>query len=98
VTFLSQKMKPAINRSMANSRSLPRLGGMAARYRSGYLVPGGVKRSHAEALATWNAFTWNRSTSQTGFSVQGYRDISSRYPTIWPTHIHGKCVLSDTAF
>jgi hypothetical protein len=32
---------------------------MAARYRSGYLVPGARGAlSHAEALATGNAFTW----------------------------------------
>ena len=55
---------PKVNGECAQSRL--KSGGMAARYHSGYLVSrrrGAL--SHAEALATANAFTRNWSTSQT---------------------------------
>jgi hypothetical protein len=65
---------------------------MAARYRSGYLVPGGVERSLTQR--PWrpgNAFTWSRSTSHPHFDRLHHRLTAPANPSeladLWPARV-----------
>jgi hypothetical protein len=55
-------------------------GGMAARYRSGYLVSGGVE--HSLTQKPWrpgNAFTWIQSTSLSAVPHSRSRGVATSY-------------------